>query len=159
MCHNKSPKYFLLLVYNWIPISYSEDIYFLQFAALIRPSHFCFVNGCVRYADHKISHFMYFFKKCALKLPLILVWPVVTLLIYVCIVSKPFTSSYIIILYIVGSVWYLQKCSINISYLDFAKCALKWSLTLHRHMLSSCLGYVLKATCIFSPSWIISVWI
>ena len=91
MWSHKRPKSFFAASLQ----SLSKDLYCIQFAALIRPSHiYALFNGCVSYADHKNQAFLgIFFTNCAFKWPVVLAWSVVTLLIYKCITSYPFTSS------------------------------------------------------------------
>ena len=75
----------LLLVYIWIPIfpSVKTYIFFSLLRSYVLLTYALFNESVnLRYANHRNKRFMYFFTKCALKLPLIIAWPVVTLLIY-----------------------------------------------------------------------------
>ena len=52
--HKRSKSFFAASLQLDTFISFSKDLYCIQFAALIRPSYInALFNGCVRYADHK----------------------------------------------------------------------------------------------------------
>ena len=99
-------------------------------------------NRCGGYADcKKISFFHAFEINRALKWPFILTWPNIN------IFSKTFTCIFMIILYCwIGMM--LTKMYITIICIYFVKFALKWPLTLHGHMLSSCLDYFIHASAV-----------
>ena len=67
--HKRPKNFFAASLQLDTYIFFSKDLYCIQFAAVIRPSHInALYNGCVRYADHKkTSHFMYFFINCTLQ--------------------------------------------------------------------------------------------
>ena len=97
----------LLLVNNYIPIFPLVRL----FAALIRPTHssWCLkdMSGML-IAESKL--FPCILPNCALRWPLNLVWHEVTLLMSLYIACKPFTCSYMIILYCWVHVILTKEC-------------------------------------------------
>ena len=106
--HKRPNSFFAASLPLYTYISFSKDLLCVQCAALICPSYKkALFNGCVRYADHKKQDFYIVFTNCTPQRHIILACPVVTLLIFLCIASKPFTCSFIIIMNC--WVWMLTK--------------------------------------------------